>query len=52
LSGCWELRGVLGQRAQGSIRFQRAIPILIWQSFTSASGIEEEIEEEEREGEA
>ena len=32
--------------------FSALIPILIWQSFTSASGIEEEIEEEEREGEA
>jgi branched-chain amino acid transport system permease protein len=32
--------------------FGALIPILIWQSFTSASGIEEEIEEEEREGEA
>ncbi len=32
--------------------FGALIPILIWQSFTSASRIEEEIEEEEREGEA
>jgi len=32
--------------------FSALIPILIWQSFASASGIEEEIEEEEREGEA
>ena len=32
--------------------FSALIPILLWQSFTSASGIEEEIEEEEREGEA
>ena len=32
--------------------FSALIPILIWQSFTSASGIEEEIEEEGREGEA
>jgi branched-chain amino acid transport system permease protein len=30
--------------------FGALIPILIWQSLTSASGIEEEIEEEEREG--
>jgi hypothetical protein len=28
------------------------IPILIWQSLASGNGIEEEIEEEEREGEA
>lgn len=32
--------------------FGALIPILIWQSFTSGNGIEEEIEEEEREGEA
>ena len=29
--------------------FGALIPILIWQSFTSRAGIEEEIEEEERE---
>jgi branched-chain amino acid transport system permease protein len=32
--------------------FGALIPILIWQSLTSGNGIEEEIEEEEREGEA
>jgi branched-chain amino acid transport system permease protein len=32
--------------------FSALIPILIWQSLTSGNGIEEEIEEEEREGEA
>jgi branched-chain amino acid transport system permease protein len=32
--------------------FSALIPILIWQSLTSGRGIEEEIEEEEREGEA
>jgi branched-chain amino acid transport system permease protein len=32
--------------------FGALIPILIWQSLVSGSGIEEEIEEEEREGEA
>ena len=32
--------------------FSALIPILIWQSLASGSGIEEEIEEEEREGEA
>jgi branched-chain amino acid transport system permease protein len=32
--------------------FGSLIPILIWQSLTSGNGIEEEIEEEEREGEA
>jgi branched-chain amino acid transport system permease protein len=32
--------------------FSALIPILIWQSFMSASGVEEEIEEEEPEGEA
>jgi branched-chain amino acid transport system permease protein len=32
------------------IVFGALIPILIWQSFALASGIEEEIEEEEREG--
>src|SRR6201981_1299558 len=32
--------------------FSALIPILLWQSFTSASGIEEEIEEEESEGQA
>ena len=32
--------------------FSALIPILIWQSLASGNGIEEEIEEEEREGEA
>jgi branched-chain amino acid transport system permease protein len=32
--------------------FSALIPILIWQSLTSGNGIEEELEEEEREGEA
>jgi branched-chain amino acid transport system permease protein len=32
--------------------FGALIPILIWQSLVSGSGVEEEIEEEEREGEA
>jgi branched-chain amino acid transport system permease protein len=32
--------------------FSALIPILVWQSLTSGSGIEEEIEEEEREGAA
>src|SRR5919204_373381 len=32
--------------------FSALIPILIWQSFVLGNGIEEEIEEEEREGEA
>jgi branched-chain amino acid transport system permease protein len=32
--------------------FSALIPILIWQSLTAGNGIEEEIEEEEREGEA
>ncbi len=34
------------------IVFGALIPILIWQSLVSGSGVEEEIEEEEREGEA
>jgi branched-chain amino acid transport system permease protein len=32
--------------------FGALIPILIWQSLISGGGIEEEIEEEEREGQA
>jgi branched-chain amino acid transport system permease protein len=32
--------------------FSALIPILIWQSLTAGNGIEEDIEEEEREGEA
>ena len=34
------------------IVFSSLIPILIWQSFTSHTGVEEEIEEDESEGQA